>query len=173
MGWKLLLLFVGVPMLELWLLIRVGEQVGMAATILLVVGTGVVGGFLARWQGAEVWRRIQSRLAEGALPDEEAVDGLIILLCGAFLVTPGILTDAVGLLGLIPPVRARLRAQLRKRLGRKIRAGQSAGGFSFRMSSFGTRGAAPAPPRPAGPGEASRGEDITRVVETFRAEKGV
>jgi len=105
MGLRLLLLFVVVPLVELTLLVRLGEAIGLANTILIIVLTGVVGTALARRQGMGVWRRFNERVAQGQMPGNEIMDGLIILVCGALLMTPGVLTDVVGLLGLIPVTR--------------------------------------------------------------------
>ncbi len=106
---RLLLLFVVVPAVELALLIEIGSVIGTANTFAIIVATGIAGSWLARTQGLSVWRRFQERLASGAMPGNELVDGLIVLISGALLLTPGVLTDVVGLLGLIPPSRHVIR----------------------------------------------------------------
>jgi UPF0716 protein FxsA len=101
----LLFLFVVVPAVELYLLVRIGSRVGVGATIGLIVVTGMVGWMLAKSQGLSTLRRIQAETAEGRLPALEMVSGLCLLGAGLLLITPGFLTDAVGFLMLIPPLR--------------------------------------------------------------------
>jgi UPF0716 protein FxsA len=79
-----------------------------------VVGTGVIGAGLVRWQGWRTWRRIQDDLAHGNLPADALQDGLLILVAGVLLITPGVLTDAVGVLLLLPPVRRLVKSRLRR-----------------------------------------------------------
>ena len=112
----LILLFVTVPLVELWLLIWVGGQLGTMATVALVIGTGILGATLARYEGLATLRRFQSRLAAGQLPHQDIIDGLLILMAGAVLLTPGLLTDTVGFLLLVPPVRGVVSRALGKRL---------------------------------------------------------
>ena len=102
----LFLLFIVMPLLEMWLLITVGSQIGVIATIGLVLLTAVVGAGLLREQGfATLWRG-QRKLQEGQLPALEIVEGIVLAVSGALLLTPGFFTDAIGFAGLIPPVRA-------------------------------------------------------------------
>ena len=113
---RLLLLFTLVPLLELFLLLKLTEWWDSAwYTFLLVIATGVVGAALARWQGIRTWQRFHRDLAEGRLPADALVDGMLIFLAGGLLLTPGILTDLVGFALLLPPVRAILKSRLRKR----------------------------------------------------------
>ncbi|MBT8400886.1 MAG: FxsA family protein [Rhodothermia bacterium] len=118
---RLAFLFLVIPLVELALLIQVGEVVGLGPTILLVVVTGAAGGMLARQQGLSTWSKFNSRLAGGKLPGRELVDGVIILLAGALLITPGLLTDIVGLCGLIPltrkPVQRFIMSRVRTSFG--------------------------------------------------------
>jgi UPF0716 protein FxsA len=109
---RLLLLFTVVPIVELWLLIQLGRYVGLAATIGIVLLTGIIGASLARWQGLATLRRVQADMAEGRAPTGSLVDGLLILVAGAVLLTPGLITDAIGFLLLIPPTRAAVRRTL-------------------------------------------------------------
>tara|TARA_B110000046_G_scaffold185922_1_gene230434 strand:- start:14634 stop:15095 length:462 start_codon:yes stop_codon:yes gene_type:complete len=100
------LLIIVMPVLEMWLLITVGSQIGAMATIGLVLLTAVVGAGLLREQGfATLWRG-QRKLQEGQLPAQEIVEGIVLAVAGALLLTPGFFTDAIGFVGLIPPVRA-------------------------------------------------------------------
>ncbi len=105
---RLILLFTTVPLLELALLLWIGSRVGVAPTIALILLTGALGATLARHQGLATWRRFDAALAAGRLPGRELAEGLLILVAGAVLLTPGVLTDAAGFLILVPAVRRRL-----------------------------------------------------------------
>ncbi len=111
---KLLLLFTLVPLIELALLIKLGQLTNVLTTVAIVVSTGAIGAYLARREGLKTWSRIQENLAAGASPAAELVSGLLILIAGAVLITPGLLTDFVGFGLLIPAVR--------NRVGRKLSA---------------------------------------------------
>lgn len=121
---RLLLLFTIVPLVELVLLIEVGERIGLGPTVLLVILTGVVGASLARREGARTWSEVRRELGRGRIPGRELLSALLVLLAGALLVTPGVLTDAVGLLVLFRPTRGRLVDLLRARLTEKMEAGE-------------------------------------------------
>ena len=112
---RLILLFTVVPLVELWLLMQISRVTGPLFTLTLVILTGVVGATLARRQGWQTWQRIQRELSEGKAPGGSLVDGLLILIAGAVLITPGVLTDIVGFALLIPPVRAALKRGLASR----------------------------------------------------------
>ncbi len=107
-----ILLLVFVPLVELILLHQLVQSWGLAETILLVLVTGVVGVGLARQQGLKAWKAVHTQLASGQSPSAEIMDGVMILIAGAFLMTPGLLTDTVGFSLLIPLVRRLLRAKL-------------------------------------------------------------
>lgn len=111
MPW-LFILFVLVPALELYLLIQVGTVIGAWNTFLLILGTGLLGSWLAKSQGLATWRAMNQRFGQGQIPGKELMDGAIILVCAALLLTPGILTDAIGLAGLIPFTRSLFRNTL-------------------------------------------------------------
>jgi UPF0716 protein FxsA len=132
---KLLLLFIVVPIVELILLIQLGGLIGTLATIGLIVVTGALGASLARWQGLSVLRQIQSEVAGGRLPAGSLVDGVIILMAAALLVTPGLLTDVFGFLCLVPGFRGVVKRMLRKRLERAVTDG--AGGIFIRVGRGG------------------------------------
>ena len=107
----LTVLFIVIPTVELTLLILLGQVSGSAFwPIALVLGTGFLGAALSRWQGAGVYWRIQSELRAGKLPTTSLLDGFFILIAGLLLITPGILSDLVGISLLIPPVRLMYRA---------------------------------------------------------------
>ena len=120
MFFRLLLLFTVLPVVELALLIRIGRAIDVGPTIALVVLTGVAGAALARHQGLRTLRRSQDDLARGLMPATELLNGLMILLAGAVLVTPGVITDAVGFALLIPPVRALIRKRVAKHFKKRI-----------------------------------------------------
>ena len=121
---RLLFLFIAVPIAELFLLIEIGRRVGTAATLGLIVSTGILGAWLARRQGLGVLRRMQEQTAAGALPASEIVDGVLILVAAAVLMTPGVLTDAFGFLCLVPAFRSMLKRYLRRRFERAVRSGR-------------------------------------------------
>lgn len=116
----LLLLFVGLPALELWLLIEIGSRIGSLETIGLIILTGIVGASLARQQGLRVLGEVQRRVAAGDMPADSLVDGIMILMASALLVTPGVLTDAFGFLCLVPGFRAWVKAEIVRRFERAV-----------------------------------------------------
>jgi UPF0716 protein FxsA len=120
---QLLLLFTVVPIAELALLIQLGRLIGLAPTIAIVLLTGVTGAALARWQGLATLRRVQSEIAEGRMPAGALIDGLLILVAGAMLLTPGLITDAAGFLLLVPPTRAAVRRALVEAFRRRMQGG--------------------------------------------------
>jgi UPF0716 protein FxsA len=115
---RLLLLFILVPAVELALLIELGRHIGTLNTIAVIAVTGIVGAALTRRQGLQVIRSVQRELAEGRLPASSLVDGVIILMAGALLITPGVLTDAFGFLCLVPGFRSLAKRALGRRLER-------------------------------------------------------
>jgi UPF0716 protein FxsA len=119
----LFLLFIGVPLLELFVLIQVGQLVGFWPTVGLVVITGTAGAALARMEGLRTIWKIRGELARGRLPGGALLDGFVILLGGGLLLTPGILTDLVGLSFLFPLTRKLLVSHLRKSLERRLKSG--------------------------------------------------
>jgi UPF0716 protein FxsA len=110
----LFLLFLIVPAVEIYLLIEVGSRIGAASTILLIILTAMLGAFLLRIQGIMTIARVQQSLDQGKLPATELVGGLMLLLTGALLLTPGFFTDAVGFICLIPNIRNRVANSLLK-----------------------------------------------------------
>ncbi len=145
---RLLLLFLIVPVVDLALLVSVGGRIGLGPTLAIVVATAVLGSWLARREGTAAWRRVQSKLATGGVPGPELVDGVVILVAGTLLLTPGFLTDVAGLLGLFPPTRAVVRRALRSRFEQAVARG------TVRVASAPAFGPGPAfgpfgPARPA------------------------
>ena len=116
----LLVLFVLVPIAEIAVLIQVGQEIGVLETLALMVVVSIVGAWLVKREGVGVWRRAQRQIDAGVVPGRELVDAALIMLAGALLLTPGFLSDCLGILLLLPPVRAGLRrfviARMRKRV---------------------------------------------------------
>ncbi|CAN5475777.1 FxsA family protein [soil metagenome] len=117
---RLLALFIGVPLIEFYLFWTVGDRIGIIATFATILLTGVLGAWLTKRQGLRTLERYRKTAGEGRIPHTEVMDGLMILLAGAFLLTPGFLTDAVGFALLFPPVRACVRIWLGRHLAGKI-----------------------------------------------------
>lgn len=116
----LALLFLVVPFLELFVLLRVGQLVGALWTIAALVVVSIVGSWLVKREGLATLRRAQQQARLGVVPGAELVDGVLILFAGALLLTPGFLTDVAGVLLLLPPVRMVLRRAARRRLARRL-----------------------------------------------------
>jgi len=108
----LFLLLLTIPLIEIFVLIEIGQSVGTMATVVLVISTAILGTWLLRWQGLHTLARVQATLNRGELPAVELVEGLILLTAGVLLLTPGFLTDALGFGCLIPIVRVKLAGRL-------------------------------------------------------------
>lgn len=108
----LVTVFVLVPALEIYLLIKVGTHIGAVPTLLLILFTAVLGAYLLRFQGLQTLARIKETTDRGELPAEPLVEGLILLAAGVLLLTPGFFTDTLGFICLIPPLRSRLARYL-------------------------------------------------------------
>ncbi|MBL9155642.1 MAG: FxsA family protein [Verrucomicrobiales bacterium] len=121
MFFRLLALFISIPVIELFLFLQVGARVGWLPTLAIVVITGILGASLSRAQGLKTLVRYQQALAEGRLPHREVIEGLMILAAGVLLLTPGFLTDAIGFALLVPPVRDAVREKLTTYLSGRIR----------------------------------------------------
>lgn len=121
---KLMLVFIIVPIVEIYVLLSVGGLIGLAPTIGLVFLTGIAGAYLARSQGLNLMLKIQQELAAGRMPTEELIDGAMILSGGLLLLTPGFCTDLFGFLLLAPFSRAFLKRSLKKLLEQMIKRGQ-------------------------------------------------
>jgi UPF0716 protein FxsA len=118
----LALVFLVVPILELWGILTVADQIGVPETILLLVGIALLGSYLMKRAGLGVLRRISDRTAKGEVPTDELVDGGLILAAGALMLTPGFLTDIIGILFLAPPTRALFRPPVKRWAERKVKA---------------------------------------------------
>ncbi len=116
----LLLLFIVVPIAELAVIIAVGREIGVGPTVLVLLADAILGSMLARSQGRAAWRRFTEATQAGRPPAREVIDGALILFGGALLLTPGFLTDLLGILLLLPPTRAVARRVLVKRLAHRM-----------------------------------------------------
>jgi len=119
----LIALFIGLPIIELALLFKLHGAVGFLPTVMLVLLTGITGAALVRRQGIAILFEIQKEMASGGLPAPQMMDGVMILMAGALLVTPDLITDTVGFALLIPFVRKRIRFWLRDKLKQKLQDG--------------------------------------------------
>ena len=116
----LILLFTIVPLLELWLLLTIGKIVGIIPTIGLVLFTGVLGAWLARREGLGIFKKLQTELSQARLPNNTLLDGVLVLIGAAFLLTPGLITDILGFTLLISPFRSLIRETLKKYFKKRI-----------------------------------------------------
>ena len=120
---RILLFFTIVPLVELLILIKIGGHIGALNTILLVIFTVLLGAMLVRVEGLRTLRQIQSSLAQGQLPAEELIDGILIFAGGILLLTPGVLTDLFALVLLLPYTRMHFKRWLRRRFDRMVASG--------------------------------------------------
>lgn len=120
---RLLVIFTVIPLIELYLLLKVGSVIGVFNTIALVILTALTGAYLARRQGLETLAKIRQQLSLGTLPADELIDGVSILVASLLLVTPGLLTDAFGFSLLIPFTRFKLREYLKRIFRDRINSG--------------------------------------------------
>ena len=132
---RLIILFITIPLVELYLLAVVGRSVGVLPTIMLVILTGAWGAYLAKSQGYSILARIQAETAAGRVPTAELIDGLLVLIGGIVLLTPGLLTDLAGFCLMIPGFRAIIRERVKKKFAAQV--------GHFQMSTPGGMGARP------------------------------
>jgi len=113
---KLFLAFTLIPLVEIYLLIKLGQNFGAITSILLVIFTGILGAYLARMEGLRTLFRIQETMREGGMPGEELLDALLIAIAGLVLITPGFITDVAGFLLLFPVTRMLAKNWLKERM---------------------------------------------------------
>lgn len=135
---KLLFLFTVVPLIELALLIPLGQLIGLWPTIGLVIATGLLGAVLGKLEGLRAWHAVQQDLRQGNIPADSLLDGLAVFVAGVFLITPGVLTDLVGLLLLIPALRRPLKNAIRSRFKSALESGTSTFFISNASNAFGS-----------------------------------
>jgi UPF0716 protein FxsA len=114
----LIVVFIVVPLAELYVILKVGDSIGWAPTLAILVADSLLGSWLLKSQGRAVWRRFNEAVNAGRVPHSEIIDGVLIIFGGAFLITPGFLTDIVGLLLLLPPSRHAFRRMARRAIER-------------------------------------------------------
>jgi UPF0716 protein FxsA len=166
--WLLVLIFIVVPIAELYVIIQVGEAIGVIPTLVLLLADALLGSMLLRHQGRAAWVRFNRALAENRLPHKEVFDGVLIIFGGALLITPGFITDIFGLILLLPPTRAIVRGVSSRIVRRRMAMG---GGATFwtigrtqgpprrRPAPNGGRPAAGRRPPPRGPDDPFSWED--------------
>jgi len=157
----LVALFIVVPIIELYVIIKIGGWIGLWPTIGLLLADAILGSLLLRQQGRSAWQRFNKALGERRFPGREVADGLLIAIGGTLLLTPGFVTDIVGLLFLIPPSRAVVRRLLKGIVGKRFLLMGGPAGAAYGAASAGSRahgyakrgeGDAPGPqPGPNGP----------------------
>ncbi|MCW9049885.1 MAG: FxsA family protein [Deltaproteobacteria bacterium] len=121
---KLLIVFTVIPIIELYVLIEAGRQIGVGATVAMILLTGIAGAFLARTQGFQLINRIQTELNQGRVPAEDMIDGAMILAGGLLLLTPGFCTDLFGFCLLTPGPRILMKGGLKKWFNQRIQRGE-------------------------------------------------
>ncbi|NMH71843.1 membrane protein FxsA [Bacillus sp. RO2] len=120
----LLALIIVVPALEIWLLITAGKLIGPIPTIMLIILTGVLGAWLAKYQGVSALRSAQEKMNSGQMPGDVIIDGLCILVGGVVLLTPGFITDAIGFALLLPPTRNLIKPSIMRAIRNRMDRGQ-------------------------------------------------
>lgn len=151
----LALAFIVVPVLEWWVFAEIADEIGFGTTLLWIVAVSVIGAALVKREGISALRRANQKAAAGQIPTDELINGVMILFAGALMLTPGFLTDAVGLVLLFPPTRSLLRSGVRRR----VRAGD----FTFgqvRTVHFGSSGFPGSGFGADGPGGRRRDDDV-------------
>jgi UPF0716 protein FxsA len=151
----LVIVFIVVPIAELYVLIQIGQAIGVLPTIALLILDSILGAALMRQQGRAAWLRFNRALAEGRIPGREVIDGVLVIFGGALLLTPGFLSDFLGLILLLPPTRAVVRAVLVRRFGGRLVASATSGAeMRFgRIFGGGGDGGAARRPRPGYDGD--------------------
>jgi UPF0716 protein FxsA len=142
----LLVVFIVLPLAELYLILKVGDLIGVPLTIVLLAADSVVGSLLLRSQGRAAWRRLNEALAAGRMPHREVQDGVLVVFGGAFLITPGFITDVIGLLMLLPPTRPLVRRLVMRALTRRAERRMARPQSDFDVEGTATEPEAP-PPR--------------------------
>jgi UPF0716 protein FxsA len=145
----LVALFIVIPIAELYVIIQVGQAIGALPTIAILLADSIIGSLLLRSQGRTAWRRFNEALRAGRVPAREVLDGALVIFGGAFLITPGFLTDIVGIILLLPPTRAVVRRMTVRIFARR-----------FVVSAVGTAGAAGARAARRRPNRANGTHDV-------------
>ncbi len=120
---RLFLLFTIIPLIELYFLIKIGGAIGALNTIVLILGTAILGSILVRWQGLKTMQQIMSQISQNIVPAEEMVDAVLIFVGGVMLITPGVLTDFLALFLVFPYTRTLFKRWLRRKFDRMVASG--------------------------------------------------
>lgn len=121
---RLILLFTMVPLIELAILFKLNQYIGLGYTLGIVIFTGVLGAYLAKSQGNQILFRIKMEMGEGRMPGDELINGLCVLIGGAMLLTPGILTDTTGFILVLPGTRHLVKVFIKNKLRKMIDEGK-------------------------------------------------
>jgi UPF0716 protein FxsA len=123
----LIAIFIVVPLAELYVIFQVGDAIGWLPTLAILLADSLIGSWLLRSQGRAVWNRFNETMRAGRVPHSEVIDGVLVIFGGAFLITPGFLTDVIGVLLLLPPTRAVIRRMARRTIERRTVVGLAGG----------------------------------------------
>jgi UPF0716 protein FxsA len=148
MALLLVVLFIVMPIAEIYVIIKVGQAIGALWTILILIADSIIGARLLSWQGRSAWRRFQEAVAVGRMPHNEVLDGVLIVIGGALLLTPGFISDVFGLWLLLPPTRALVRRAVVHSVRRR--------GAVTRVVLYTRPRTSPSPPPPEPPSEQRR-----------------
>jgi UPF0716 protein FxsA len=169
----LILIFIVVPIAELYVIIQVGGAIGVVPTIAILLADALLGSFLLRHQGRAAWMRFNRALNEGRVPHKEVLDGALVIFGGALLLTPGFITDVFGLILLIPPTRAIVRGLTTRLLTGRVAMGARAANWGYERVRTRRGGPAPASGWPPPGGPPPRGpspDDIEGTAHEVRGE---
>jgi len=148
----LFIIFIVVPLVELYVIIQVGGAIGVLPTLAILIADSILGAWLLRSQGRQAWVRFNQALSQSKIPHREIMDGVLIIFGGAFLLTPGFITDIFGLILLIPPTRAIVRGITTRILTGRLHLGVRAAGWGYNRARGRAGGPQPGFPPPGGPG---------------------
>jgi UPF0716 protein FxsA len=153
MGWFLVVAFLVVPIVEIYVIVQVGQQIGALPTVLLLIFESALGAWIVRHEGSRAWRALRTAATAGQLPSRELADAALVLVGGTLLLTPGFVTDVVGFFFVLPPTRPLARRLLIGFFGRRA---------AVAVTRFGPAGpgGGPAYGRPRGPGRVVPGEVV-------------
>ena len=135
-GWLLVVAFVVVPLVEIYVIIQVGQVIGPLWTILLLIADSILGSWLVKREGARAWRALRTALNESRMPARELADGMLILVGGALILSPGFVLDAIGLLCILPLTRPIGRRILTRVISRKLVGVSFPGGAGTATTGF-------------------------------------
>ncbi len=133
-------LFIAIPFTELMILLEVGARWGVMPTLALIITTALIGYNLFKRQGIKTWALVQTKLSQGELPSKEMAEGIIILMAGTLMITPGLMTDAIGLICLIPFTRKLVLALVMKRFRNKVKVYSSQSFQTHQSHTYHTSG---------------------------------